>query len=155
MTDSPTGSGSREGDSSLVASSAASVYSELRRRLDALEHLQSPSRRARHADELRRLRNKMLERNDFYPGQIVTWKPQLKNKRIPSYGGLMIVMEVLDEPIITTEQGPGSAYFREPIDLAAAITDEEGDVDIFWYDSRRLEAASDFTDAISSHVSDE
>jgi hypothetical protein len=38
------------------------------------------------------------ERHAFAVGDLVTWKPGLKNRRIPRYGQPAVVMEVLDPP---------------------------------------------------------
>ena len=75
------------------------------------------------------------QKNTFKPGDIVEWKPGMKHKRSD---GPFIVVEVLDEPIVDTENGAGSAYFREPLDLRLG-TFVDGDFLIFHYDSRRVQ----------------
>ena len=76
---------------------------------------------------------------DFQSGDLVQWKPGLKNKRRPADGEPMIVVEVLDEPAMDTEKSSGSPYFREPLDLVGAIRDDDGDFMILHYDKRRFE----------------
>lgn len=72
----------------------------------------------------------------FQPGELVIWKPGLKNKRLP---GLFVVVEVLDQPIIDPEKSAGSTYFREPLDIKVATFDKDGDLIEVHLDSRRLE----------------
>lgn len=35
--------------------------------------------------------------NTFEPGQVIRWKPQMKDRRVPEYGTPVIVTEILDE----------------------------------------------------------
>ena len=71
----------------------------------------------------------------FAPGDIVTWKPGLANRRSD---GPFIVVEVLETPVFAEEDSSGSTYFREPLDLAMGHVVEDGSFLIFHYDSRRL-----------------
>ena len=78
------------------------------------------------------------------PGQIVQWKPGMKNKRIPDYGEPAIVMEVLSLPIFDTDSfDAGTKYFREPLSLILGIHDPDGDFALFHYDGRRFEVTMD------------
>ena len=77
------------------------------------------------------------QKNTFKPGDIVEWKPGMKHKRSD---GPFIVVEVLDEPIVDTENSAGSAYFREPLDLILG-TFINGYFAVFHYDSRRMQPA--------------
>lgn len=74
----------------------------------------------------------------FKPGDIVTWKPELRNKQRPDYGEPAIVLEVLDKPIFDRTDDSGSPYFREPLDICLGILMEDGDFVSFMFDSRRL-----------------
>ena len=74
----------------------------------------------------------------FQTGDILFWKQGLKNKRAPLYGEPVIVVEVLETPIRPEREGPGSAYFREPLDLLIGVLDEEDEMQIFHVDSRRF-----------------
>ena len=81
---------------------------------------------------------KLNKKNTFKPGDIVDWKPRLRNKN--SYGPFVVV-EVLDSPIFDNdEDGSGSQYFREPLDiiLGKVVDDVERFITHF-YDSRRME----------------
>jgi hypothetical protein len=79
----------------------------------------------------------------FAPGDLVTWKPGLKNRRGPCYGRPAVVVEVLDTPVWDTERDSGSTYFREPLDcVLGVIWDEDpgrGEFVTFHYDSRRFQ----------------
>ncbi len=66
-------------------------------------------------------------RHRFRPGMVVGWKPGLKNRRIPSYGKPVIVVEWLDSPLLDTENESGSTYFREPLDMVLGLFLEEGE----------------------------
>lgn len=81
----------------------------------------------------------LMTTHPFSPGDLVRWKPALKNKRRPEYDVPAIVVEVLDEPVRDREQGAGSAYFREPLDLAIGLLDDDDDFVILHVDSRRIE----------------
>jgi hypothetical protein len=91
-----------------------------------------------------RERHALLNRpQGFKPGDLVCWKPGLKNRRIPAYGTPTVVLEVLKEPIADSEQESGSTYFREPLSLVLGmIWDREpgrGNFVGFHFDGRRFE----------------
>lgn len=73
------------------------------------------------------------------PGMFAVWKTGLKNRRTPDYGVPMVVVEVLAEFTRDAEHGPGSMYYREPLDLVLGFIDDDGDFCTLHYDSRRFE----------------
>ena len=75
-------------------------------------------------------------RYTFKPGDIVEWKPGLKNKRSD---GPFVVVEVLREAALAETKDGGSPYFREPLDIVLGHFDSDGDFMIYHYDSRRLQ----------------
>ena len=79
------------------------------------------------------------QKNTFKPGDIVEWKPGMKHKRSD---GPFIVVEVLGEPIVDAVSDPGSAYFREPLDLVLGCF-LNGDFITFYYDSRRMQPVAE------------
>ena len=82
--------------------------------------------------------------NKLKAGKLAQWKKGLKNKRMPRYGEPAIVLEILAEPVIDEENGGGSSYFREPLNLILGFIDEDdGDFVIFHYDKRRFEPFQD------------
>ena len=44
------------------------------------------------AGQITALRNAYTERNEFKPGDLVEWKPGLRNKKAPDYGQPCVVM---------------------------------------------------------------
>ena len=80
----------------------------------------------------------LSEKQAFEPGQLVTWKPMLRNKKQPAYGNYAVVTRVLQEPVTDGEGGSGSPYFREPLDVVCGIFDADGDFTELYLDSRRL-----------------
>ncbi|NEX15124.1 MAG: hypothetical protein C1943_00450 [Halochromatium sp.] len=83
------------------------------------------------------------QRHSFKPGDLVCWKPGLKNRRVPAYGNPAVVLEVLEAPITDGETESGSTYFREPLSLVLGLFwDREpgrGDFVAFHFDGRRFE----------------
>jgi hypothetical protein len=78
----------------------------------------------------------------FAPGDLVTWKAGMKNKRVPRYGQPAVVLEVLAQPLRDGHDDPGSTYFREPLDLVLGLIWDSnpgrGEFMTFHYDSRRF-----------------
>lgn len=79
----------------------------------------------------------------FKPGDLVGWKPGLRNRKVPTYDAPAIVIEVLDEPVLDKSEESGSAYYREPHDLILGVIwdrePERGHFVTFHYDSRRFQ----------------
>jgi hypothetical protein len=82
-------------------------------------------------------------RHDFKPGDLVSWKPGLSNRRMPRYGRPAIVVEVLHEPVLDDAKDSGDAYFREPLDIVLGVFIEQGrhrgDFITWHFDSRRFQ----------------
>lgn len=76
----------------------------------------------------------------FGSGQLVQWKPGLKNKSKPGYGEPAIVVEVLLVPILNTKEDASSTYFREPLDLILGVMDDDDEMILYYFDSRRFSA---------------
>ena len=81
-------------------------------------------------------------RHEFEPGQLVRWKPKLRNKRLPDYDQQAIVMSMLAEPVINTSEPSDSPYYREPLDLVLGVIDGSGDLICFHFDAQRFEPAT-------------
>jgi hypothetical protein len=79
------------------------------------------------------------QRRELAPGTLVQWKSQLANKPVPGPGEPAIVVEVLDEPIVTEDEPVDSPYFRERLDVILGVIDADGDLLFFHYDSQRFE----------------
>lgn len=79
----------------------------------------------------------------FNRGDLVTWKPGLKNRCAPRYGQPAVVLDRLDPPVFDSEKDSGSTYFREPLDLVLGILWDRdpgrGELVTFHFDSRRFQ----------------
>lgn len=87
---------------------------------------------------LSQLAQDYLYEHRFQQGDLVTWKPGLRNRKMPDYGEPMVVVEVLDEPVYDQTIDSGSPYFREPLTVRCLLVDEDGDALVFYYDAGRL-----------------
>jgi hypothetical protein len=116
------------------------------RRLELIEHLTAvgPSERRAVPDTqaLEAAHAAYKERHVFTEGQLVRWKPKLRNKQLPEYGQLAIVMNVLDEPVANVVEPSDSPYYHEPLDIVLGVIDGSGDLICFHFDARRFEPAA-------------
>lgn len=82
-------------------------------------------------------------RHEFRPGDLVTWKPGLANKRIPRVGRPAVVVEVLPDLVLDAGKDAGDPYFREPLDIVLGVFIEQGrhrgDFITWHFDSRRFQ----------------
>jgi hypothetical protein len=93
-----------------------------------------------------RSRKESLEKvHEFKAGDIVQWKPGLKNRRIPMPGQPAIVLEYLGERGPMADHGVSSCYHDERLDLKVAILDEDGDFNIWHLPAVRFEPHPDFS----------
>ena len=97
------------------------------------------ARRQQRAEELTDLHRSLMERNIFEPGNMVQWKPGLKNRK-GTYNDVYVVIATLEEPLDDATEVSSSAYFKEPLDIVVGQL-VDGMFAIFHYDSRRLEHA--------------
>jgi len=79
-----------------------------------------------------------LPKETFEAGAIVEWIPGLKNKKMKA--DMMIVTEVLKDPIIDDSWTSSSAYYKEQLDLRIGALDSDGDLLEYFIDSRRVTA---------------
>lgn len=93
-----------------------------------------------YISHLKATHSTLLKKEIFEVGQIVKWKKDLKNKRLPYMNQPAIVVSVLDEPIISKEEESSSPYFLETLDIILGIIIDEDTFLTFYYDSRRFEA---------------
>lgn len=90
-------------------------------------------------DRLKQLAASLTEtQKAFKVGDLITWKDGLRNKRLD---GVLVVTQVLPEPVLDTEGKPGNPYFREPLDIKVGHLDEDGDLIESHVDSRRFRLA--------------
>jgi len=79
-------------------------------------------------------------KHTFTTGQVVEWKPMLRNKK-PT--GPFVVVEVLETPTINVEDNSGSHYFREPLDIIIGHFDHDDSLVCYHYDSRRFQPVTE------------
>ena len=92
-----------------------------------------------HLAELKLACQNFLKKESLAVGQIVKWKNYLKNRKLPHKNQPAIVVNILDEPITSTDNESGSPYFLEKLDIILGIMSDEGIFLTFYYDSRRFE----------------
>lgn len=75
----------------------------------------------------------------FNKGDFVMWKDGLKNRLVPDYGQPVVVVDVLENPVITGSEETGSPYFSEPLSLIVGLIDEDNEFHCFHLDKRRFQ----------------
>lgn len=103
------------------------------------ELAETPSPDRDLADALRTRARSFHKAHVFQPGDLVCWKPGLRNRTQPRDGRPAVVIGVLPESVLDTERDSGSTYFREPLDLLLGVYAERGDFLVWHYDSRRFQ----------------
>ena len=73
-------------------------------------------------------------------GDLITWKPGIKNRKGPDYQYPAIVIAVLDTPVFGVEDREGSPTFREPLNLKIGmISSRDEEFLIYHVDGHRFE----------------
>lgn len=92
-------------------------------------------------EELKKMGDLYLTQYKFKPGDLVQWKPGLKNVKSISYGHPAVVLEFIPgRRSNRTERLYGTAYDDIPEDIRCGIIDADtGKFMTFWYESARLE----------------
>lgn len=80
--------------------------------------------------------------HEFAPGQLVVWKPGLKNRRWPEYGVPAAVLEISRGQRHPSTQSGGTSYM-EPLELRLGLFDPHNDFEGYWYDINRFEPYQD------------
>lgn len=99
-----------------------------------------------YSDDLRARLVLLDSKPDFERGDLVVWKEGMKNRTRPDYDEPAIVVDLLTEPVFGASDEPGSAYFREPLDLRAGVLDNDEEFVIYHFDARRFQKAPDRTE---------
>jgi hypothetical protein len=89
--------------------------------------------------QLKSVCKSFLKKESLEVGQIVKWKENLKNRKLPHKNQPAIVIELLNIPVISTDNESGSPYFLETLDIILGVIVENGTFLTFYYDSRRFE----------------
>ena len=87
---------------------------------------------------LKRLKALYEMKNELLVGDLIKWKSQLKNKKLPEYNEPAIILEILDEPIYDTKAEIGSTYFNEKFDIKVGVFRDNSFL-TFYFDSNRFE----------------
>jgi len=91
------------------------------------------------AEKLVTLQRTYAEAQRFRVGDLVMWKSGMRNRRLPTYGQLVIVSAVVDCVRYGAEKSSGSPYFREPETIKIAFVDEDdGEFVEFFMDGARF-----------------
>jgi hypothetical protein len=107
------------------------------------EALQSDDPITVHKRLLAELTERLDQHNAFVKGQLVMWKPGLKNRKFPDYGEPSIVTAILPTPIFDpAESAAASPYFQEPLTLVIGVFRDD-DLLEFRVDGRRFEPLED------------
>lgn len=88
---------------------------------------------------LKECQQRLTETYVFKPGDVVRWKPELRNRPNPEYNTPVVVLEVLGKPTFDHEGDSGSPYYKEPLTLVAGHIPCKGRFMIYHFDARRLE----------------
>lgn len=89
--------------------------------------------------QLKSVCKSFIKKESLEVGQIVKWKENLKNRKLPHKNQPAIVIAILDKPVISTDDEAGSPYFLETLDIILGIIVGDGTFLTFYYDSRRFE----------------
>jgi len=89
--------------------------------------------------QLKSVCKSFLKKESLEVGQIVKWKENLKNRKLPRKNQPAIVIAILYQPVISTDKEAGTPYFLETLDIILGVIVENGTFLTFYYDSRRFE----------------
>jgi hypothetical protein len=89
--------------------------------------------------QLKSVCKSFLKKESLEVGQIVKWKENLKNRKLPHKNQPAIVIAILYQPVISTDDDFSSPYFLETLDIILGVIVENGTFLTFYYDSRRFE----------------
>ncbi|MCD7897609.1 MAG: hypothetical protein LUG50_13200 [Planctomycetaceae bacterium] len=74
----------------------------------------------------------------FGPGDVVMWKPGMKNVAVPDYGEPCAVLEVSEGSRSACEDST-SCHYDEPCDLRLGVMVDTDRIQGFWYDIKRFQ----------------
>ena len=89
--------------------------------------------------KLKELADRLDQYHAFSKGQLMKWKPGLKNRKFPEYGEPTIITAVLPSPIFDPSEGAAaSPYFQEPLSIVIGMCRDDDFLE-FRVDGRRFE----------------
>jgi hypothetical protein len=80
----------------------------------------------------------IVSQRDYGYGDFVEWIPGLRNRTIPAYGEPAVVISIDEQAFEDSTRDVNSGYFKEPIDLALGVLDQQDELVVFHFDSRRF-----------------
>ena len=89
-------------------------------------------------DQLKKLLNLYKKTYTFKVGDLVKWKPFMRNRKWPKEGEPAIVVKVLDKPIYDDSEKSISPYFKEPLDIILGVIGPFGEFLLFYFDKQRF-----------------
>jgi Zn-finger protein len=94
--------------------------------------------RAKHAAWLEQCGKAFLTvQPEFKVGQLIMWKPDLKDKVFPQYGEPAVVLSAFMEPAVDSEVDTSSQYSCAINDMIIGVRAPDGDFTHYYADSRR------------------
>lgn len=84
------------------------------------------------AQNLRACRLALTDVEEFSVGDIVVWKPNMRNLRYPKTNQLAIVVEVLDTPVRDVVEDPRAPYHGRHYDMIIGVLDDDEEF-FCWY----------------------
>ena len=99
-----------------------------------------PDRVKPGAAYLREVGRRYLVKHDHKPGDLVSWKPGLKDSCLTDYGEPMVVLEVDSAHRSGPHSSLGTNNYNEPMTVRIGICVEDtSELKGFWIDGNRLE----------------
>ncbi len=89
--------------------------------------------------DMEELGKRYLEKNDFFPGQLVQWKKRMKYCKVPEYGHPAVVLEVKPEHRSPNDNSrlDSNTYQPEEVRIGVILN---GYFSGIWVDGNRLES---------------
>lgn len=106
---------------------------------DALASALIKNKKQNSPEELLKFYKSYSKKNVFKEGELVRWKPGLKDRKLPKEDEPAVVVSVIDKPIFDTSRDAGSAYFNIAYDIVLGVIDPDGEFATYHYNSFRFE----------------
>ncbi len=103
-----------------------------------LEELEEIEEEKTSPEQLKRMLEIYNKNYEFKVGDLVKWKPFMKNRKWPKKDEPAIVVEVLKEPIYDEFEKPNSPYFKEPLDIILGVRGPFGEFLLFYFNKKRF-----------------
>lgn len=119
------------------------VIAELLKNFQEKESINDDDEKPYGEDDIVKLRaacDNLLRKEVFEVGQVVKWKKDLRNRKLPQKNQPAIVVEILDESIVSKDDESGSPYFLEKLDFVLGVMSSDSTFLTFYYDSSRFES---------------